>query len=675
LSPPCLALYTTNRQSGINPDFETSLKDSRILEDGEASRGEKTMSKKVNEKKISLKDLSIRKLPVGAEVIRGEGVHFRVWAPKALRVSVVVESRPGCEYELMPEGEGYYSGLFNAVRGGDLYRFRLDGEEKYPDPASRFQPEGPHGPSEVIDHSSFPWTDEEWTGPLLKGQVIYEMHIGTFTSEGTWEAAENELPELSRLGVTTIEVMPVADFAGEFGWGYDGVDLFAPTRLYGRPDEMRSFVNSAHRAGLGVILDVVYNHLGPEGCYLDFFSDDYQTDRHMTDWGKSINFDGPRSKHVREFFLSNAGYWIDEFHMDGLRLDATQNIHDESGRHIIGEVTSAVRRSAAGRSTLVIAENETQTTLLLHSEEQCGCGVDALWNDDFHHSARVAMTGRREAYYSDYQGKPQEFVSLLKHGYLYQGQWYSWQKKRRGSPSIGTPPEKFIVYLENHDQVSNSLRGQRLHQITSPGKYRAMTGFLLLSPCTPMLFQGQEFGSSRPFIYFSDLGGEVGALVSKGRKEFIGQFQTLAQPRIQNLIPDPVRPDTFRECKLELSQRKKNPEIYLMHRDLLRLRRHDPVLRLQGEPGIEGAVIGDECFLIRYFGNDRNDRLLIVNLGRDIMYSPAPEPLLACCEGKKWNLLWHSEDSRYGGNGGLHPETGSAWNIAGRMSVLLASGE
>ncbi len=353
-----------------------------------------------------------RRLPVGAELHREGGVHFRVWAPKRRRVAAVLESASGTEeHPLEREEGGYYSALV-PTGAGTRYRFRLDGEQRLlPDPASRYQPDGPHGPSEVVDPSRFRWTDAGWRGVPREGQVIYEMHIGTFTRAGTWSAATRQLPAIAELGVTVVELLPVADFPGRFGWGYDGVNLFAPTRLYGTPDDMRAFVDRAHGLGLGVLLDVVYNHLGPDGNYLREFSDGYFSRTHHTDWGDAINFDGPDSAAVRAFFLANASCWIDEFHIDGLRLDATQDIHDRSTPHILEELTRHARAAAPGRRVYLVAENEPQQTRLVRPPDEGGYGLDAIWNDDFHHSALVALTGRREAYYTDYLGTPQELVS------------------------------------------------------------------------------------------------------------------------------------------------------------------------------------------------------------------------------------------------------------------------
>ncbi|HEV3470062.1 MAG TPA: alpha-amylase family glycosyl hydrolase, partial [Pyrinomonadaceae bacterium] len=343
-----------------------------------------------------MEPVNFRRLPCGAEVSPGGGVHFRVWAPRRSHVEVVIEDGGRAEpVALQAEDGGYFSAHTTKARAGTDYRFRLDGGgELYPDPASRFQPRGPHGPSRVVDPTAFGWTDAAWPGAELRGQVIYEMHVGTFTPEGTWEAARRELRELAGCGVSCVEMMPVADFPGRFGWGYDGVNLFAPTRLYGDPEDLRRFLDEAHRHHIAVVLDVVYNHLGPDGNYLGRFAPEYFSERYRTDWGDALNFDGPGSAHVREFFLSNAAYWVEEFHFDGLRLDATQQIFDASAEHILSAVTRRVREAARGRGTIVVGENEPQHARLLRPAEQGGCGLDALWNDDFHHSAMVALTGR-----------------------------------------------------------------------------------------------------------------------------------------------------------------------------------------------------------------------------------------------------------------------------------------
>ncbi len=617
-----------------------------------------------------------RRFPIGAEITGERVVSFRVWADKRARVEVVLEPPPGSgqpalSRELIREPGGYFSGSIDCA-AGTLYRFRLDGEDRlYPDPASRCQPYGPHGPSRVIDPTAYRWKDSEWTGASGEGRVIYELHIGTFTHEGTWRAAEEQLEELARCGVTIIEHMPVAEFPGRFGWGYDGVDLFAPTHLYGSPDDFRSFIDTAHCAGIAVILDVVYNHFGPDGNYLPAFSDRYFTDAYKNEWGQAINFDGPGSEQVREFFVTNARYWIDEFHLDGLRLDATQSMLDASPEHIIAPIVRAVRKSAGARRTVVIAENEPQDANMAKPQDEGGYGVDALWNDDFHHSIMVAVTGRREGYYTDYLGSPQEFISMVKWGYLYQGQYYLWQKTPRGTPSYMLPPSAFVLYIENHDQVANSCCGYRLHQLVGPSIVRAITALLLLAPGTPMLFQGQEFGASAPFLYFADFPDYLAGDVAAGRKAFLSQFPSLADHESQVMTPDSCGITTFARSKLDLSERTSHGSIYTFHKDLLRLRKEDPVFSARQSGGVEGAVLGNNAFLLRFFGDDNNDRLLTINLGIDLHLSPAPEPLLAPPARKQWGLMWSSEDHRYGGLGTPPIDTTRAWTMPGRTALVF----
>jgi maltooligosyltrehalose trehalohydrolase len=570
---------------------------------------------------------------------------------------------------LRRDAEGFFEGTVDA-RAGDRYRFRLNGTTLRPDPASRFQPDGPHGASEIIDPSTFAWSDAGWSGVSAEGQVVYELHVGTFTPQGTWRAAMAELPALADLGVTVIEMMPVAEFAGRFGWGYDGVDLYAPTHLYGRPDDLRAFVDRAHSLGIGVILDVVYNHVGPNGNYLAEFSPEYFTDRYSNDWGQALNFEGPTP--ARLFFVQNAGYWIDEFHFDGLRLDATQDIHDASPEHVIASIVKRVREAGGARRTYVVAENEPQQPKIVRTHAEGGYGADALWNDDFHHSAIVALTGIREAYYTDYKGAPQEFISAARYGYLYQGQWYQWQKNRRGQPDLDLPGHAFVAYLENHDQVANTPFGRRLHQLASPARLRALTALTLLGPATPMLFQGQEFGASAPFLYFADHTPELNASIREGRREFLAQFPSVKDPELTPLLPSPVDAATFERCKLDLSERERHSAVYALHRDLLALRRSDPVIRRAAHERPDGAVLSSNAFLLRYRGGADGDRLLIVNLGCDLDLQPLPEPLLAPPANCEWALQWSSASVRYGGQGRA-PFPEGHLHVPGDSALLLKS--
>jgi maltooligosyltrehalose trehalohydrolase len=622
----------------------------------------------------SVKKLEKRRYPIGAEVGAAGGVSFRVWAPRCRRVEVVLEGGPGVGDRLRLEvGEdGYFSGTLLAAAAGTSYRYELDGaQQRVPDPASRFQPDGPFGPSQVVDPARFNWSDSAWPGVRLAGQVLYEMHLGTFTREGTWQAAAAQLAELARFGVTCLEVMPIADFDGRFGWGYDGVNLYAPTRLYGEPDDFRGFVDEAHRHGIGVLLDVVYNHLGSIGNFVSEFSRDYVTDRYSNEWGEAINFDGKNSAPVREFFLTNVRYWIEEFHIDGLRLDATQAFFDTSELHIIKAISETAHLAAAGRDVILVGENEPQHTRLVRPCEGGGCGLDALWNDDTHHAAIVRLTDRNEAYYTDYLGSPQEFISIAKWGFLYQGQRYSWQRGRRGSPTFGLPGATFVNFVQNHDQIANSVYGLRVHELTSPGRLRAMTTYLLLLPGTPLLFQGQEFASSSPFFYFADCDGQRATEVAKARAEFLAQFRSYALDEMQELLSDPADPQTFERSKLDFADRQRHAPIYQLHRDLLQLRREDPVFAAQDSACLEGAVLSADAFVLRFFGSDDDDRLLVVNFGRDLHLDPAPEPLLAPVWRHEWQVLWSSEAPCYGGTGTPPLESDENWRIPGEAAVVL----
>jgi len=612
--------------------------------------------------------LGQRRLPVGAEP-DASGTGFRVWAPDRQAVSVCIEGGP--EYALLREKHGYHGGHVPGVSTGMRYRFRLDnGDAVYPDPASRFQPDGPHGPSEIVDSGSFGWEDARWKGVQLQGQILYEMHVGTFTPEGTWTAAARHLEKLRDLGVSVIEMMPVAEFPGRFGWGYDGVDLFAPAHIYGTPDDLRRFVDRAHALGIGVILDVVYNHFGPDGCYLREFSPHYFSARHDNEWGEALNFDGEHAIGMRQLVLANVRYWIEEFHFDGLRLDATQTIHDASEPHILKCIAEEAHKAAADRRVILVAENETQTARLVRPWQRGGYGLDGLWNDDFHHSALVALTGRNPAYYSDHSGSPQEFISAAKHGFLFQGQRYAWQKQPRGTPCLDLDPAQFVLFLENHDQVANSASGARVYQLTSPGRARAFTALMLLLPGTPMLFQGQEFWSSAPFLYFADHQDSLQEAVAKGRREFLTQFINLESP--ETPLAAPHDPETFNRCKLDWTEFERHPAAVALHRDLLTLRRTDIVFAAQ-KSRLDGAVLANKCFVLRFFGEGGDDRLLIVNYGRDFKPPCLAEPLIAPPSERKWQLVWCSEDQRYGGSGVVPFETEQGLYILGDSACVLAA--
>ena len=447
--------------------------------------------------------------------------------------------------------------------------------------------------------------------------------------------------------------MPIAEFDGDAGWGYDGVNLFAPFHPYGTPDDLRRFVDRAHGAGIAVILDVVYNHFGPSGNSMFEWSPYYRSAK-ATDWGEAIDFDGPHSAGVRELFVANAGYWIDEFHLDGLRLDATQSIHDSSPVHVLAEITRRAREAGRGRRIFLVGENEPQDTTLLQPPIE----LDALWNDDYHHTARVALTGVVDGYLHDYRGTPQELVSAIRRGFLYQGQPYPWQKQPRGTPTRGLQRHRFVNYLENHDQIANLGFGERLAAIADPATLRALTALTLLAPNLPMLFQGQEAGSTRPWHFFVDHCEDLRDPVRKGRAEFVAQFARLATPEAQAALLDPCDAATLRACVLDPAARSLDNPAVRLHRDLLRLRRDDPAFTDQRPEALDGAVLGERTFALRYFQPDpMGDRLLLVNLGFTFTQASVPEPLIAPPRGAAWRLLWSSEAPTYGGHGTPAPAT------------------
>jgi maltooligosyltrehalose trehalohydrolase len=607
-----------------------------------------------------------RRLPGGAEV-NESGTSFRVWAPRVAAVEVVFEDASIPTLALDALDQGYFEGFSDAARAGARYRYRLDGQGPYPDPYSRFQPDGPHGSSLVVDPDAFHWHDSRWPGIGMRGQVIYELHVGAFTREGTFDAAAQQLPQLAALGITCIELLPIGEFPGRFNWGYDGVDLYAPFHGYGDQEALKRFVDAAHTLKLGVILDVVYNHFGPDGNYLSCFSEDYFTDRYETDWGRAINFDGDGCGPVREFFIANAAYWIREFHLDGLRLDATQSVHDAGHPHVLTRIAESARQASGSRQIIIVAENEPQRAELLVPEG----GIDALWNDDFHHSARVALTGSHDGYFHDYRGRAQEFVSMVRRGFLFQGQHYYWQENPRGSPALHQPAWRFIACLQNHDQVANTFYGRRLHELTSPARLRAMTALLLLGPHTPMLFMGQEFAARTPFAFFADHGEQLAAAVRRGRGDFLKQFVHYATPHAQARLFDPTAMQTFERSKLDFADRDRHPGSLSLHRDLLALRRDDPVICQQDRDSIDGAVLSEHAFVLRWFGGDQGDRLLLVNFGDELELRPASEPLLAPPRDACWELLWSSDAPKYGGPGAVDPFGELPWRLPAESASLL----
>jgi maltooligosyltrehalose trehalohydrolase len=614
------------------------------------------------------------KLSLGANFLGDGRTSFRVWAPERHQVEVCLAGPRGNRFfPLQRDERGYFSGI-HPVEVGEKYKYRLDGGDSFPDPCSRFQPVGPHGPSEVVDPFRFRWSDGEWPGVELRGQVTYELHLGAFTPEGTYAAVAAQLPYLKQLGVTLIELMPLNTFPGRFNWGYDGVGLFAPCAVYGTPEDLRRLVDESHRIGMGIILDVVYNHFGPEGNYLGQFSRSYFSDQYPKEWGDPPNFDGPGSGPVRDFFVQNACYWLAEFHFDGLRLDATHGLFDRSKTHIAAEIAQHARAAAAPRKTVLIAENEAQDETYVRPAELGGYALDGMWVDDFHHVAKVAVTGMAEAYLSDYFGTAEELLSCARRNAVYQGQWYSWKKKSRGSPLMDVDPQQIVFFLQNHDQVGNQLQGTRLHQLAGETRARALTAYFLLLPQSPLLFMGQEFFASTPFLYFTDHSDDLQRAVQKGREKFLSQFPSFRHAiEVEGFHPL-AGEEAFRRSRLKLEERQTHAGALALHRELLRLRREDAVFSAQRRRSIDGETLSSEALVLRYFGDAATgDRLLFLNLGIELVLERCPHPLLAAIPGQGWRPLISSEEVRFGGLGARFATSEREWVIPGGCAFALAS--
>jgi len=604
-------------------------------------------------------------------ILKNGGVHFRVWAPKINQVEVVIDgdNSPGIP---LKKKHGYFTGFVKGLKSASLYRYRLDKKAVFPDPCSLFQPDGPLGPSMVVDQHSFSWTDSDWKGVKEEKPIIYEMHIGTFTDAGTFREAAKKLSQLRWLGVTALEIMPVAEAAGRWGWGYDGVNLFAPNHNYGEFNSFKYFINKAHTLGLAVILDVVYHHFGPSGNSMWAFSPYYFSKKHRSEWGAAINFyEQPSAKHVREFYIQNASYWINDFHLDGLRFDAAQTIFDKSKKHILAEIITRCRGIDRKKTLFFIEENNDQNSIMLKPVSRGGYGIDAAWADDFHRTAHVAITKLSEGYCSDFSGSSQEFISVLRNGYLFQGQHSRWIDWPLGTPVDQLPAKSFIFYLQNHDQVANSITGTRMHEFCPEGLYRVLAAILLLSPETVLLFMGQEFASRSRFIYFADQDRSLRGSILEGRRKLIGQFRSLRKD-LQK-IPDPASEKTFLMSKLRHEERLKNRNMLNFHHDLIKIRKNDFVISHQDRKTLEGAVITERVFILRYQLTQNDARLLLINTGnRRYIYKRQSLPIIANPTGTQWKIIWRSEALKYGG-----PEEqirfGKEWVFPSYSALLFAS--
>lgn len=572
------------------------------------------------------------------------GVRFRVWAPEARRIQLVLE--PGGKRRAMQRIEGgCFETLVAGAGSGTRYRYRLDGGPPYPDPASRHQPDGVHGPSAVVDPSAFRWSDESWGGISLEDLVFYELHIGTFSPEGTFEGARARLPYLKDLGVTAIELMPVADFPGRWNWGYDAAAFFAPARAYGGPDALRALVDEAHRIGLAVFLDVIYNHFGPDGAYAPAFSSRFFSREHSTPWGPAINFDGEGAAGVRGFFIENALHWLVEYHLDGLRLDATHAIVDESPTHFLRELARAVH-GLPGRRRHVVAEDHRNLNALALPEEAGGFGLDGVWSDDYHHEVRRMLAGDRDGYFADFSGTAADLARTVGRGWLYSGQYARFFERPRGTDPKGIPLGRFVHFIQNHDQVGNRPFGDRMTASVPLHAYRAASAMLLFAPEMPLLFMGQEWGASSPFQFFTDHEPGLGRLIREGRKQEFRRFEGFKAE-----IPDPQDPATFERSRLAWDELDREPHAgtLRLYRDLLARRRG-----LEGEFSAESP--SDGGLVLR-----RGRYLLLVALG-DGVRMPLPAGAVP---------RWSSEEPRYAREPSP-PLASDGWVTFPRAAALLA---
>jgi maltooligosyltrehalose trehalohydrolase len=603
---------------------------------------------------------------LGAACLEDGRCRFCVWAPLAQQVEVHI-TEPLKRWEnLVRDESGYHQGTLEGIPPGTRYFYRLNGATDRPDPASRYQPEGVHGPSRVTG-PAFPWNDHHWPGVLLKDYIIYELHAGIFTVEGTFDAIVPHLDGLQALGITAVELMPVAQFPGDRNWGYDGVGLFAAQNSYGGPEGLKRLVDACHQRGLAVILDVVYNHLGPEGNYLSEFGP-YFTERYQTPWGRALNFDGAGSDEVRRFFIENALYWIADCHIDALRLDAVHAILDHSPRTFLEDLVSAVKEAAErlNRRIYLIAESSANDSRLLRSQDSGGIGADAQWSDDFHHCLHTLLTGERRGYYQDY-GLVHHLARAIREGFVYSGEYSTYRRHQHGTSSRGIPAQRFVVCAQNHDQVGNRMLGERLSQLVSLEGLKLAAGVLLLSPFVPLLFMGEEYGETAAFPYFiSHSEPELVEAVRRGRQAEFAAFQQAGEP------PDPQDQATFAGARLDhgLRQREPHRTIRELYRELIRARQSVPALANLSKEDLE--VMGYEnppaLFLRRWSGQDQVAALFNFAAGPAAPVVPLPPG--------QWRRLIDSAAERWRGPGSRTPPELSSegtvtFNLPGQSFVLL----
>jgi malto-oligosyltrehalose trehalohydrolase len=606
-------------------------------------------------------------MPFGAQVQRDGTVRFRLWAPAAHCVDLCLEAAGQRRRQLAmePLPGGWFECVTPDVASGALYRYRIDRGQEVPDPASRFQPQDVHGPSEVVDPAEFVWRDQGWSGRSWREAVFYELHVGTFSPQGTFRGVVERLDYLVDLGVTAIELMPVADFPGQRNWGYDGALPFAPDARYGRPEDLKSLVQTVHDRGLMIFLDVVYNHFGPEGNYLHLYAPEFFTDRHHTPWGAGINFDGEGSRQVRDFFIHNALYWLREYRFDGLRLDAVQAIADDSVPHVLSELAEAVQ-SGPGRERrihLVLENDANAARYLQRRKDGSPRWYVAQWNDDFHHVLHLLATGEADGYYADHARDPIGHLGrCLAEGFAYQGEPSAFrQGSPRGEPSAHLPPTAFVNLVQNHDQVGNRALGERIGELAPPQTLRALLAILLLAPSPPLLFMGQEFMATSPFLFFCDFADDLAQAVRQGRRREFARFERFGDPQAQSRIPDPNDPETFNRSRLDWGPLDTDPHCawHRFHRDLLALRKREIWPRLKGLTRGEGSfrILGERALRVDWRLGDGSRLRLRANLGDEVLsdasLAPSPAERSLHLEPKAiapnlpqgrlapWSVVWH----------------------------------
>jgi len=567
------------------------------------------------------------------------GFRFRVWAPTTSHVSLVVDPgrTPPQQIALTPRSDGTFETLVADLSAGARYAYLLDGRGPYPDPASRAQPDGVHGWSQTVSPSTFPWTDSTWTGISLDRAVFYELHVGTFTPAGTFAGVIDRLAHLADLGVTVLELMPVADFPGERNWGYDGVSLFAPARCYGAPDDLRQLVDAAHAHGLAVVLDVVYNHFGPDGAYTFAFSPYYASRRHDSPWGAAVNFDGEHASFVREFVIENALHWLHEYHVDGLRLDATHAIQDDGPTHVLAELAERARASIPHRSLLLVAEDDRNLASIVEPASRGGWELDAVWADDFHHHVQRMAAGDRDGYYMDYSGRVADLAATIRQGWFFTGQYSPYRQEPRGTAPDDVTPAHMVIALQNHDQIGNRAFGDRLNHLCEPRLMRALTVVWLCAPETPLVFMGQEWAASTPFLYFTDHHGELGHAVTEGRRREFSRFTAFADEAVRQRIPDPQAPSTFAASRLRWNELAEpaHQGMHALHRTLLRLRHASPALFASAACTAEAH--DEDTLVVTRSGNGSTIVMIARVRGAGAVHlSTAPE--------QSWSIVLTSDD-------------------------------